>query len=424
MKAFKRASQAAFERVYGGNAGRAGAIERLSIDVQLDGRNEIVSLLFRSGELSWSCTCAQSECAHARAALAFLSDAEPSALQEDRITELWDHAPTAALSADRRTVMHSDQAALADTGALAEILEDLLVAVVRAGVGAGSSAALDDALQRLVSAAPSPLPLGVSRWIGRLKRALGARNVDEAGRLLAGASLLIEDLRAGTQSAAARQRVLSWLGSLSHDTAGVARMTDRTLIEVAREQLPGLERAGLERRYLVDLSDGAVYREERAPSAPTASIGPCPRLLTVWLANVEQGAPPQRLRLLQYAVTPVIDAEAWQTLAGRAVRDFEPLLGRYREAQRAFPGLCEPFAVIAPARIEHDGQPTLVDDAGRMLHLAQPDNPAALRYLDSVTSGGAPSWVAGRLFDQSGMLFMAPLGAAVMRDGRLSYAQM
>jgi hypothetical protein len=421
MKAFKRAAQAAFERVYGGNAGRHGEVERLSIDVDLDGRREIVSLLFRSDDLSWSCTCAQSECAHARVALAFLSDAE-RAPNEDRITEVWEQ-PVAA-SADRRTVMHSDQAALADTAALAEILEDLVMAVVRAGVGAGSSAALDDALQRLVSAAPAPLPLGVSRWIGRLKRALGARDTDEAARLLAGASLLIEDLRAGAGDARARQRVLSWLGSLSHDVAGVARMTDRTLIEVAREQLPGVERAGLERRYLVDLSDGAVYREERVPSAPTASLGPCPRLINVWLASVDQGAPPQRIRLLQYAVTPVIDAAAWQSLAARAVRDFDALLASYRTAQNDFPGLCEPFALLAPARVEHDGETLLVDAAGRLLPVAHPDNPAALRYLDGLTARDAPAWLAGRLFDRDGVLMVAPLGAALMRDGRLCYAQM
>jgi hypothetical protein len=421
MKAFKRAAQAAFERVYGGNAGRHGEIERLSVDVEVEGRREIVSLLFRADELSWSCTCAQSDCAHARAALAFLSDAE-RAPQEDRITELWEQP--VATSADRRTVMHSDQAALADMPALAEILEDLLMAVVRAGVGAGSSAALDDALQRLVSAAPAPLPLGVSRWIGRLKRALAAHDADEAARLLAGASLLIEDLRGGSGDPRARQRVLSWLGSLSHDVAGVARMTDRTLIEVAREQLPGLERAGLERRYLVDLSDGAVYREERAPSAKTASLGPCPRLVNVWLASVEQGAPPQRIRLLQYAVTPVIDAEAWRSLASRAVSDFDALLASYRTAQSEFPGLCEPFAVLAPARVERDGETLLVDAKGRLLPLAHPENPAALRYLDTLTASQTPAWIAGRLVDHDGVLMVAPLGAAMMRDGRLCYAQM
>jgi hypothetical protein len=320
--------------------------------------------------------------------------------------------------------MHSDQASLANRPALAEVLQDLLMAVVRAGVGVGASAALDEGLQRLAMAAPSPLPLGVSRWVGRLKRALGARDPDEVARLLAGASLLIDDLKPGVTDKAARARVLSWLGSLSADTEGVTRMTDRTLIEVAREQLPGVERAGIERRYLVDLQDGEVYREERAPSAPTASLGPCPRLVTVWLAAVEQGVAPKRIRLLQYAVTPMVEAEAWKKLAESAVRDFAALLTSYRGAQAAFPGLCEPFALVAPARIEHEGQPLLVDGQGRTLQLAHPDNPAALRYLDTVTSAGDPLWIAGRLLDRDGVLTLAPLGAALLQDGRLSYAQM
>ena len=92
-------------------------------------------------------------------------------------------------------------------------------------------------------------------------------------------------------------------------------MTDVTLLELAREWVPALERAGIERRYLLDLQDGEMYCEERAPSASATSLGPCPRQLTVWLSLVEPCAPPKRARLLQYAVTPVIEEEAWQSVA-------------------------------------------------------------------------------------------------------------
>src|SRR5262245_18306530 len=98
---------------------------------------------------------------------------------------------------------------------------------------------------RLLHAAPSPVPLGVSRLVGRLKRALAAHDGDETARLLAGASLLIDDLQAGTPSAPARQRMRSWLGTLDDDADNIARLTDRTLVEVAREPLAGVERAGL-----------------------------------------------------------------------------------------------------------------------------------------------------------------------------------
>jgi hypothetical protein len=418
----KRAARGAFQRVYGSHPGRAAEIEWLSVDVQQDGKREIVSLSLRGEVLTWSCTCNQQECAHGRAALAFLCDAEPE--PAERLSDAFEpHSPPPP-AGDRRTLAHTDQAAGADTAALAEALQDLLLAVVRAGVGEGVSAAVEEALQRLQRAAPDPMPLGVSRFIGRLKRALGARDADDAARLLAGASLLIDALKSGAGQPEARKRVLSWLGSLSSETEGVARMTDRTLIEVAREELPGLERAGLERRYLVDLSDGAVYREERPVLAKAGSIGPCPRAITVWLATVEQGAAPQRIRLLQYAVTPWIDADNWQRLAARALRDFEALRGGYRDALRAYPGLCEPFVLVAPKSVVHDAAPALIDDAGRHLPLHHPDNPAALRYLESVTAGATPQWIAGRLLDVGGTLALAPLGASVMRDGKHVYAQM
>ena len=206
----------------------------------------------------------------------------------------------------------------------------------------------------MLRAAPDPLPLGISRWVGRLKLALAARSAEEAARLLAGADLLIEDLAAAPRSREAHSRVLSWLGTLHEDIQDRARLTDRTMIEVAREEVGGVERESVERRYLVDLSDGAVYREERLPGAPTASLGPCPRVLTVWLAEAEQGVAPQRVRLLQYAVTPLVEADDLAAARGRARRDFAPLVDGYRAALASHPGLCEPFALVAPKRLESD----------------------------------------------------------------------
>ena len=425
MKAFQAAAKAALLRVYADQAAPDAVVDRISVDVELKGQRETVSLRLHGDELSWSCTCAQTECAHARVALAFLASAEPDA-REDRITEVWDQPVVGAgAPGERRRLAQDDAAAGVNRPALAEVLEDLLQAVVRSGVRGGSSAALDEALQRLRHAAPSPLPLAVSRWVGRLKRALSAHDGDETARLLAGASLLIDDLQEDRPSTAARQRIRSWLGALDDDTDGIVRLTDRTLVEVVREPLSGVERAAVERRYLVDLSDGAIYREDRPPGASSVSIGPCPRVVTVWLAIAEQGAAPQRLRLLQYAVSPAIEAPVWDQLAGCAVRDWNALLATYRGAARAYPGLCEPFALVAPAKVVHDLSPVLIDHAGRSLHLVHPDNPPALRYLEAFTAGAtAPAWVAGRLFDRDGVLAMAPLGVGMMRDGRLCYAQL
>lgn len=416
MSQFKRLARAAFERIYGGRPGPSGEPERLSMDIELEGAREIVSLRRNGEALSWSCTCAQPECAHARIALGFLAEVD-AAVADPSTRRSRPDMP--AVTADVRRLAQPDTARGADMRALIEALRDVLTAVARAGLSAGASAAQDEALQRLLRVAPEPLPLGISRWVGRLKQALSTRSLDEAARLLAGASLLIDDLEANPRSAEAQTRVLSWLGALGDDTYGRWRVTDRTLLEIAREELTGLEL-----RYLVDLSDGTAYREERLAGGPTASLGPCPRAVTVWLADTELGAAPQRIRLLQYAVTPLVEAELWEKLVACAVRDFTPLLAGYRAALAAYPGLCEPFALIAPERLEGGSAPWLTDAGGQRLHLAHPDNPASLRFLTRFSAGEPPAFVAGRLIDRDGALSLAPLGAGVMRDGRMVYAQM
>ena len=63
-------------------------------------------------------------------------------------------------------------------------------------------------------------------------------------------------------------------------------------------------------------------------------------------------------------------------------------------------------------------------DDGQRLQLSQPDNPAALRFHVAFAAGDPPAFIAGRLHDRNGALLLAPLGAAVMREGRLFYAQL
>jgi hypothetical protein len=418
MKAFRRAAQTAFERAYAGLSGRPAEVERITTEVELDGQRESVTLSLHDGALSWSCSCGNQGCAHAQAALAFLSDADPPPVRKSSLS-----TPRFSLgpSRDRRTLVQADAAVRADPGVLAGILEDLITAVVRSGADAGLSPSIEEGLARLRIAAPSPVPLGVSRWAGRLKQAISDREPDELARVLAGANRLIDDLRAATPSADARRSLLSWLGSRGNDTLGTVRATDLTLLEIAREWLPGFERAGVERRYLLDLGDGQLYREERALGAQTASLGPCPRLLTVWLAIVEQGAPPKAIHLLQYAVTPAIEPGVWERTAEHALRGFRTLIDIYREALSSFPGLSEPFVTLAPSRI---GDASLGDAEGFVLPLRCAESPAVLRHLWSMAQGAEPLFVAGRLVDRDGLIGLLPLSAAVKRHGRVCYEQL
>jgi hypothetical protein len=419
MSELRHAARVALARRFAEGSGPIGSVDRISIDIAVDGRRELVSLALRGADLSWSCTCGQNECSHAHAALALLADSPPIA----PVIEPVEAARQVQVTTDRRTVAYSQQAE-GDTAALAETLRDLVTAVVRSGLTSGVSASIEEVLQRLIAAAPFPLPLGVSRFVGRLKKSIVDRDADEVARVLHGASLLADDLHPELSSEQGRVRVLSWLGSLGHDSAGVTRMTDLSLIEIAREWLPGVERAGVERRYMVDLDTGQIYREERAPAALEASLGPCPRQLTELLALVEHCAPPRRVRLLQYAVTPVIAAETWDQLAKWAVTDFTALAGTYSAALTDFAGLGEPFAMVAPAELEPDTTAMLRDARGHRLPLLCDDRLGIARCLRELSDGAELLWVAGRLLDRDGAVGLVPLSAAVRRHGRICYAQM
>jgi hypothetical protein len=332
-------------------------------------------------------------------------------------------AEPAPATTDRRTVEPAQPSAQADASALREALSDLIIAVVRSGTAAGLSPSVDEALGRLARAAPAPPPHGLNRWGGRLKRALAEADGDEIARLLHGASRLVDDLQASMPDAAARSRLLSFLGAPAQDGADLLRLTDTSLLEFAREWVPALERAGIERRYLLDVRDGEIYCEERAASAGGASLGPCPRQLTVWLSLVEPCAPPKRAHLLQYAVTTAIDEGAWQSVARHAERDFGAVAARYRKTLAANAGLCEPVALLAPAHCDPAAAVLALADAnGRELVLDCA--PSLLHHIRHTIEDGELLWMAGRLVDHRGRLGVLPLSAAVLRHGRLCYARM
>ena len=183
---------------------------------------------------------------------------------------------------------------------------------------------------------------------------------------------------------------------------------DRTMIEVGREWLSGTERASVERRYLVDIASGQVYREDR-PRNAAASLGPCPRQLHVGMGEVEPGPAPQRIRVLQYELQPDVPAESWGHVQQVASRRFAQVMEGYRRSVHSDPALAEPFALIAPYRIERNGIFKAFDADGHQMVLNRSERRGAvLAFYDLLSQGIEPSWVAGRLTDTGGTVCMTP----------------
>jgi hypothetical protein len=187
------------------------------------------------------------------------------------------------------------------------------------------------------------------------------------------------------------------------------------MLEVAREWVHGTERHQIERRYLVDLQSGEVFREECVRRQSMSSLGPCPRLIGVSLAEAEHGAAPRRMRLLQYTTTPDVDRASWDLLASLGLRDSDALATSYRGALSQFGALSEPFVLVAPKALQ-DNPPALVLEQGAALHLGEADEPGVLARFERAHAGAGLAWVAGRLLQQGGALVLKPL-AAGMREG-------
>jgi len=407
----------------------SGHVERISVDVNLGDGNELVALRLAPQGLSWVCSCAQQRCDHARAAIALIagtdgvpavriSSAPPAAtVVEDRTSDVYESGLSS--SPEVRIVEQSDRVFQADAEGLASALQDVVTAVARVGARAGEAAAsVRDSLVPLLEVAPSPTPLGISRWIGRLNLSLADGDVEGLARVLHGASCLAAALRVETPDALARARIGSWLGALSGDALGVDRMSDRTMLEIGREWLDGVDLSSIERRYVLDLRSGEVFREEKLRDSQAASLGSCPRTLHVGLAEIEKGAWPRRIRLLQYAATPTVSQGAWDLAASWAVRDFASLVDGYRTAISTFPGIAEPFAIVAHESITEAATPCLVDGGGRPLPLTGGSQPEGLEHLQAVIARGPPQWLAGRLVDMGGVLRFRPLAIASSLDGR------
>ena len=376
------------------SAGGEASVKRLTVDVEVAGRVEAVILSLRNGELRCVASDGCEDGPHVTAALELLAGPE---LREDSSPPGMPALHTAGLV---------EASPLED---VAEALEDLLTAITRVGVDKAQYApSVDSALERLVAAAPQPTPSGLGRFIGRLQHELRSAHLGRVARLLEGSSQLVESIRLRGATPNAEERLGAWLGVRPVAAPQIEMLYDRTMLEVGREWLAGADRASVERRYLIDVESGLVYREDR-PRNAAASLGPCPRALHVGLAEVEPGPAPHRIRLLQYEVQPNVGTEVWELLQQAARWRFAEVTEGYRRAVKAYPSLSEPFALVAPHRIERDGIFKAFDAEGHQLVLNRSERRgAALAFYELLGEGVEPSWLAGRLTDIGNTLCLTP----------------
>ncbi|MFK7990656.1 MAG: hypothetical protein AB8I08_31830 [Sandaracinaceae bacterium] len=397
-EALRQAAQQALQGMP--SEGDEGDIRRLTVDVEMGGTSELVTLRLQDGKLSWTSTGAP-EGPHVRAALRWLATDEPapaSAMRsagEQRISLVPPEGPEVHTTPTR--------------GQLADALSELVTVLVRAGVSEGSSPSVSESLERLAREAPTPMPLGLSRWLGRLRGSIERKDVGDVAALLDAAGRLAEDLLRDKPAPAARRRIAGWLGG---DMASVERVSDRRLLEIARERLPGVDRSSIQRRYLLDVQNGEIFCEE-STGRTRASVGPCPRVCEVGLAEVEQGSSPRRIRPMQYTVTLGLSPNQLTRVEETGYRRFAPLADRHRQALTELPGQAEPFVVIVPARFRSGELPVAFCAEGSPLPFSRVDDPSAVEVLAKISESQSPRWIAGRLVDVEGALMMVPCSVGV-----------
>jgi len=383
----------------------------LSVMVETEGRAELVSMRIQGGTLTVICTCGMSGCAHGLEALSlFEDDPRPDAIEE-RITHLFE--PAMRLS--EPSPMPALKVTPEGRNRLSDVLSDVVLAVTRAGVQEGISAGVSEALERLAEHAPPATATGLRVWVGSLRSALEARDGAATVRALGAASAMIDALRKVQPGPLADAHVVTWLGVAPTSTIGSERATERTYLELAREHRPGLARAGVEQRYLIELDTGELFREDRAAN-DTASLGPCPRLVSIGLAHIEPGVPPRRIRLLQYTTTPLVEPSSWERVTKFAAARFEPLLPRYQEHMTSTAGLSDMLVLVKPAGVHSSERAHLIDDEGRALLLAGAEGSAT--RLESFMSATEPQWLLGRMLSHADMLSIVPLAASGLLDGK------
>ncbi len=379
---------------------RAAGLSRITFELSRDGKEELVVVTAREDELVCVSSDGATDGAHIAAARALLA------------TLSFESADLGVAPAPKPTVVAAANADIA----VADALDDLLTAIIRAGIDeAEDSPAVKEAIKRITSLR-EPLPLGLSRFVGRLRFALRTHELTVVARLLDGASRLVGNLRSGTRSEDERVRLSAWL-----DRGRVYEtIHDRVLVEVGREWVDGVEPASIERRYLAHIGDGEVFVEERARDQQS-SVGSCPRYVRVGLAEVEQGPLPRRIRLLQYAASPTVREGRFRELGELANTEFEELAFSFRYDLKSFPALTEPFVLVAPNRCEFEGeQLVLIDAESRPLPIAQ-DGEGTAALLSEIVRARDVLFLAGRVIDRAGALVFVPFSVVSRENGALAF---
>jgi hypothetical protein len=389
----------------------AATTTALTVMVESEGRAELVSMRMQDGALSVICTCGTAGCAHAHEALALFEDEPRPDASEERITHVFEPAMRMSEPSPLPAIKITPEG----RNRLSDVLSDVVLAVTRAGVQEGISAGVSEALDRLAEHAPPASATGLRVWVGSLRGALEARDSTATALALGAATAMIDALRKSDPGPHADQRVVAWLGVAPSSAAANDRASERTYLELAREHRPGLARAGVEQRYLIDLQSGELLREDRAANE-TASLGPCPRIVSIGLAHIEPGLPPRRIRLFQYTTTPLIEPSAWARVAGFALPSFEPLVSLQKEHMKVSAGLTDMLALVKPVRVHTREGAQLVDDGGRALLLSGAEGVA--NRLESFLASTEPQWVFGRTLVQADMLALVPLAACGLRHGK------
>jgi len=377
-----------------------GGLRRISCEVA----GEQVTFTHREGRVQASCTCGASECDHTLVALAFLGErGEHGSIPPPK----------------QRSSLRPPPLNHSDAQAMAEAFEELCLATSRAGASAQAqdSPSIRAALEQLLASATQPASLALSRFVGRFNSALAMGEVGTVARLLAGVQTWALAIKCGehTLETAARTRI--WLGV--NDGEAPASLTDVTLVELGREWLSGLTRSAIERRYLVDLSSGSIYTEDRRRGEQDISVGPCPRVVHVAFAELDTALSPARARLLQYTVMHEPTQEQWQRLAELGEPALPALLTRYAQAARDSPSLSEPAVLFAPRELSAGPTGSLRDQNGRCLELRDDNDAPLADTVRALAGDGEVVWVLGRLRGLLRGIVLRPTSVLLRVDGKL-----
>lgn len=385
----------------------SGEVRRVTLEVTAEGRAELVTVTLQpDGSLLVASTDGKQSGPHIRAALELLSGAYSPPTVQARPSI----PPQAASTTSARTE-------------LANATEDLLVAIVRHGVDeAYGTASVNSAIDGVLAALAKPTPMGIARFIGRIYTELASHDVHAVARVLDGATRFVAHLRAEEPLPEDdRKRIAAWIGR--DDDFDPARETlhEKTLVEIGREWMAGTERGSIQRRYLMLTSTGEIFCEERHRTQ-SCSVGPCPRVVTVGLAEIKPGPVPRRIRPLQYAVSVAGEAEDWERVAHNAVRSVEDLAPRYRADVKAYPALAEPVAVVSVDEV-HVARSRILTPAGDVLPLRLA--PGVGERIDAIKADHPIVWMAGRLRDDAeGRIALDPFSAGLEVDEGIGFERL